>query len=287
MDIMYYIRRIRSYFLNTAGNPNILGKLVQGLLILIVAKVVIRIFRSFIDGTVENKKKKISGLSARRFDTIAGLTKKTGKLLIYFYASLMILEIFNIDTRSLLATAGVGGVAIGFGAQSLVKDVISGFFILQENSYVVGDHVKLQGFEGIVEELGLRTTKIRDFNGDLHTLPNGHIVEITNMNRGAQRSLVLMSIAYEESIDQAIRVLNNMCRDVKEKYKDIIIEGPSVNGVDRLGDSSVDIRITAMVRPGDQWDVERDLRKMGKEYLEEAGIEIPYPKIVIDGGDKK
>ncbi len=287
MKKMYSIRRIKSYFLNTAGRPNFLGKLVQAVVILALAKIAIKLFRGFIDTTVENKKKKMSGLSARRFDTIARLVKKTGKILVYFYAVLMILEIFRIDTRSLLATAGVGGVAIGFGAQSLVKDVISGFFILQENSYVVGDHVKLQGFEGIVEELGLRTTKIRDFNGDLHTLPNGHIVEITNMSRGAQRSLVIMSIAYEENIDQAVGVLNNMCRDVKEKYKNIIKEGPSVNGVENLGDSSVDIRITAMVRSGDQWAVERDLRKMGKEYLEEAKIEIPYPKIVIDGGDEK
>lgn len=278
-------RRIKSYFLNTAGRPNFLGKMLQALVIFLLAKIVISLLGKFVNTALKNRKKKTTDLSNRRFDTIAELTKKAGKALIYFYAVLMILEIFKIDTKSILATAGIGGVAIGFGAQSLVKDIIAGFFILQENSYVVGDHVKLQGFEGIVEDLGLRTTRVRDFNGDLHTLPNGYIVEITNMSRGAQRALVLISIAYEESIDEAIKILRGMCEDIRYEYEDLIFVGPVVDGVESLASSSVDIRITAMVQAGRHWDIERLLRKKSKEYLERAGIEIPYTKIVINGGE--
>lgn len=287
MGLMFYIRRMRSYFLNAAGRPNFFGKLAISLFIVVLAKLASHIFSGFIESTMKRRKRTVPNIVGRRIDTIADLLKKTGKVLVYFYAILMVLETFHIDTKSILATAGIGGVAIGFGAQSLVKDVIAGFFVIQENSYIVGDHVKLQNFEGIIEEMSLRTTKIRDYNGDLHILTNGYIEEITNRSRGAQRALVLVSIAYEESIDGALAVLKKACQAISDQHGELLESGPNVDGVENLNDYSVDIRITAMAKSGYHWDIERIIRKTCKEYLEAADIEIPYPKLEISGGEER
>ncbi len=123
---------------------------------------------------------------------------------------------FNISTTSLLATAGIGGLAIGFGAQSLVKDIITGFFILLEDQYSVGDYIQTGSYDGVVEELGLRVTKLRAFSGELHIIPNSNIQIVTNKTRGAMRALVKVSIAYEEDIDKAIKVLQQTCDEIKK-----------------------------------------------------------------------
>src|SRR5690606_35032709 len=157
------------------------------------------------------------------------------KYVLYFIGTVIILDMFNINTSSILATAGIGGLAIGFGAQSLVKDVITGFFILFEDQFSVGDYVKIDSYEGIVEELGVRVTKLRDFSGELHIIPNGNINTVTNKARGAMRALVKVSIAYEEDIDRAIKILDGVCNRLKQSNKSIE-EGPTILGVSDLGE---------------------------------------------------
>ena len=196
-----------------------------------------------------------------------------------------ILDMF-INTASILATAGIGGIAIGFGAQSLVKDMITGFFILLEDQYALGDYVKIGDCEGIVEELGVRVTKLRDFSGELHIIPNGNIQVVTNRTRGAMRALVEVEIAYEEDINRAIKALEKMCNDIKST-NDSIIEGPNIIGVTDLAEYGVKLRIVAKAKAMDQWSVEREIRKKAKETLDKENIEIPYPRIVIAGGGEE
>ncbi len=192
-----------------------------------------------------------------------------------------VLNVLNIPTQSILAAAGLGGLAIGFGAQNLVKDVISGFFVLLEDQFAVGDYITIDDATGTVEGMELRTTKIRSFNGDLHIIPNGDIKKVINHSRGNSLAVIDVAIAYETDIDDAIWVLRNIANEYYEKNVDIMIEEPKVLGITRFADSDLNIRMIAKTHPLKHWTVEREIRKKVKEAFETGGIEIPYPKRVV------
>ena len=254
--------------------------MIEIILILFVMRVSIRCTNVFVNSFFENKYKiKVAG-EEKRLKTIKGIINSILKYTIYFIGFTPILEVFGISISSLIAAAGVGGLAIGFGAQSLVKDVITGFFILFENQFQIGDHIVVGDKSGIVEDMTLRITTLRDFNGDLHIVPNGTIQRVTNKCRGVMRAWVDMSVAYEENIDHVINVLNELCLEIGKENSDIM-EGPNVLGVTNFGESDVVISITAKTIPMQQWAVERELRKKIKETFDQKGIEIPYPKRVI------
>ncbi|MDC3412759.1 mechanosensitive ion channel family protein [Aquibacillus sp. 3ASR75-11] len=211
-----------------------------------------------------------------------GRTRTLEKLLInafsytlIFLFIAMLLGIFEIEIGPLLAGAGILGLAIGFGAQGLVSDVVTGFFLLLEKQIDVDDYVTTGGFEGIVEEVGLRTTKIRSFDGTLNFIPNRNISGVSNHSRGNMRALVDIGISYEENMDEAMKVLQNVCDEFASDER--MKEGPDVLGVQQMGSSDVVLRIIGFTENMEQWAVERDLRKRLKEALDTAGIEIPYP----------
>jgi small conductance mechanosensitive channel len=218
--------------------------------------------------------------SIRRAQTLEILLRSSITYLVFFMACLMILQVFNVNTSAILASAGILGLAVGFGAQSLVKDVISGFFILFEDQFSVGDFVQIDAVTGTVEEIGLRTCKIRQWTGQLSIIPNGGITRVTNYSRGPMLAQVTVGIAYEEDIDQAIKVLQEES-EAAHREVEAIIDVPQVQGVTELADSSVNIRAVAPTLPGEHWAVERELRKRFKYALDRAGIEIPYPKQVV------
>lgn len=276
---------IHKYFVRSSGDANFLGKLVKVLFIVILTKIAARVLSSFVESSFRIGSR-LEIQNEKRAETLMRTGKNIVRALLYFYAILMTLETFNVDTRSILATAGIGGIAIGFGAQSLVKDILSGFFILQENSFSVGDYIEIKGMGGTVEDMTPRLTKIRDFNGDLYIIPNGEVQVIINRSKGALRALVLHSVAYEENLDDAIRVLSQVCDNINEEFQCSLTRKAQIDGVENLNDSGVDIRITAMVEGTyNKWDVERAIRKQGKEALERAGIEIPYPRLVTIKGE--
>lgn len=258
----------------------ILSGVLKIIFILIVAKIGIKFINMLIDKFFENKHRLKIKLDENKISTLKGVLKSISRYTIYFVAALPILEAFGIDVKGLIAAAGVGGLAIGFGAQNLVRDVITGFFILFEDQFAVGDYVELDGMGGIVEDMALRVTKVRGFSGDLYIIPNGSINKVTNRCRGNMRALVKMSIAYEENIDNAIRVLKDEGEKLAKENSNIL-EGPNVLGVDDFGGSDVVIKVIAMVKPMFQWEVEREMRKRFKEAFDREGIEIPYPKRVI------
>ena len=270
---------------NEKGDLNLLGKGIKIILIFLIIKIILVLINKLINKTLQNKKNEHL-LNTKRSNTVAEILKKLVKYLLYFLGIVMALEMFNINTTSILATAGIGGLAIGFGAQSLVKDIITGIFIFLEDQYSVGDLVQIGSFQGIVEELGLRVTKLRDFSGELHIIPNSSIQIVTNKTRGPMRALVKISIAYEESVDRVISILEEVCEEIKSTNESII-EGPSVLAVSNLGEYGVDITIVAKVTPGEQWATEREIRKKVKETFDKQGIEIPYPKRIVYGGKEE
>lgn len=217
------------------------------------------------------------GISAGRGKTLEKLTTNIFTYALIFFLVIMVLEnVFDVRTTAILAGAGIVGLAIGFGAQGIVSDVVTGFFLLLEKQVDVDDYVTTAGFSGIVEEVGLRTTKIRDFDGSLHYLPNREISSLTNHSRGNMRALVDIGISYEDNIDHAIEVIQGVC-DAIAAEDPSIKDGPNVIGVQGLGESDVVIRIIAKTENMMQWAVERKLRKGIKEALDANGIDIPYP----------
>ncbi|MCP3026284.1 mechanosensitive ion channel family protein [Halobacillus sp. A5] len=216
-----------------------------------------------------------------RTKTLEKLTVNIFSYVLIFLFIVMLLGAVNIEIGPLLAGAGIVGLAIGFGAQGLVSDIVTGFFILLERQVEVDDYVTAGGYEGIVEEVGIRTTKLRSFDGTLNFIPNRNIMGVSNHSRGNMRALVDIGISYDENIDQALQVLKKVADEFAEdpRFK----EGPDVLGVQSLGDSDIVLRILGKTENMEQWGVERDLRKAMKEALDEAGIEIPFPhQVYVD-----
>lgn len=265
------------------GSLTIIGKIGSIIIIFFIISIIVKIVNGLINRTFRETRTSGDLIDGKRAKTLGEVLKKMVKYILVFIGLMMSLEVFDIDTKSIIATAGIGGLAVGFGAQSLVKDIITGFFIIMEDQYSVGDFVQVDNFEGYVEELGLRVTKLRDFSGELHIIPNGNIQIVTNKTRGAMRAKVDISIAYEEDVNKAISVLEKVCIDIKDNNKDVL-DGPDVLGITGLGESDVILTIIAKTVPLEQWAVEREIRKKSKEALEREDIEIPYSKMVIIGG---
>lgn len=259
--------------------PQIYRVIIKVIFILVSAKIAINIGMVSIDRVFAMRFKRVP-VDESRMRTLAGLLKSVMRYLVYFIAVVVMLETLGLKTSSILAAAGIGGLAVGFGAQSLVKDVISGFFIIFEDYFQIGDYVETAGVSGIVEEMGFRTTKLRDFGGQLHIIPNGEITRVTNHSRGHLRATVNVRVSYEEDLDRVLKVLEEVAEEVRQK-RDDIVEGPTVLGVSDFGPSEAVITVWAKTLPMQQWSVERELRKAIKERFDKEGIEIPYPRMVV------
>ncbi|MEN3005562.1 mechanosensitive ion channel family protein [Dehalobacterium formicoaceticum] len=245
--------------------------------ILIGARILIQLGRGMIERLfAQSMRSRLFG-EAKRLETLKVLSLSIVTYGIYFMVILMVLGVLGVNTASIIASAGIVGLAVGFGAQSLVKDVITGFFMIFENYFTVGDYIQAAGVGGIVEEMGLRTTTIRDWAGELHIIPNSQITIVTNFSRGKSRALVDVRISYKEDIDRAIEVLQKEADQVAKEFKETIVEAPRVLGVQDLGSSEVLIRVIAFTQALEQWPLERELRKRLKGALDQAGIEIPSP----------
>lgn len=212
---------------------------------------------------VQEKKK----MSPARTQTLQTLALSAFSYVLIFIIAVIVLGLFGINATGLIAGAGVVGLAIGFGAQGLVSDVVTGFFILLEKQLDVGDYVSVAGYNGIVEEVGLRTTQLRSFDGTLHFIPNREISALSNHTRGNMRALVDIGIPYKDNIDEAVTLLQNVCEQVKQK-NDNIVEGPDVIGVQMIGEADVTLRIIAKTKSMEQWGVEMQLRKALKDAFD-------------------
>ncbi|MBD2871761.1 mechanosensitive ion channel family protein [Paenibacillus arenilitoris] len=245
--------------------------------ILIVSKVVVWIIHKTINRAVLERESKRLSSQARRMTTLGKLMKNVASYVIYFIAAMLVLSEFGIDLGPLLAGAGVLGLAIGFGAQSLVKDIITGFFIVLEDQFAVGDVIQTGQFKGTVEMIGLRTTKIQSWTGEMHIIPNGMINELTNFSLNNSLAVVDISIAFEEEVDRAIEVIRHTMIGMQDPD---LIASPQVLGIQAIAPTGVTIRVIAECKPNTHPVVARKLNMEIKKALDANGIEIPYPRMV-------
>jgi small conductance mechanosensitive channel len=193
----------------------------------------------------------------------------------------MVLKELGVDTTAIIASAGVIGLAVGFGAQSLVKDVLSGAFLLFEGIISVGDSVKVGEHSGKVELIGLRNIHLRKFSGELRVIPNGEVNSFGNFNRDYMRAIVEVGVAYEQDVERGMKVLEEIANKWAQENQDIILESPVIQGVLSLGSSEVILRVVTKVKPMTHWGAERELKRRIKDAFDKKGIEIPFPRQVV------
>ncbi|MEK5052927.1 mechanosensitive ion channel family protein [Niallia sp. FSL K6-0212] len=249
-------------------------------LIFLISGIIIRIGKAAVRNIFKVRTHSALRVSERREATLIKLLENTITYVVYFIAIMMALSVFHIDVKALLAGAGIVGLAIGFGAQSLVKDIITGFFIIFEDQFSVGDQVRIGTYEGVVEEIGLRTTKIKGFTGEVNIIPNGSIVDVTNFSINNSKAIVDVSIAYQGDINRAEKVILELIEKLPEQYEDIV-GVPELLGVQNIQAAEVTIRVVAETLPTKHHAIARILRKEIKNVLDENGIESPVPKLVM------
>ncbi len=219
----------------------------------------------------------------QRAKTLGSILRSTSTAVIYTIAILMSLGEFDVNLGPLIAGAGIAGIALGFGAQSIVKDFLSGFFMLVEDQYAVGDIVDVGEASGVVEAISLRTTQLRDVNGTLWYVPNGEIHRVANKSQQWARTVLDIEVAYGTDVSLATRVIKEVADSVWDEHleKATIIEEPEIWGVELFGESAIAIRLVCKVEPGEQFSTGRVIRERIIEAFDREGIEIPFPQRVV------
>ena len=248
--------------------PKVLG-------VLVVSIVILLLFRAVRNRLVrQSERGLLPGARAQQIRTLGGVVYSVGVFLVAFFAVMEILPIFNINIGPLLASAGVAGFAIGFGAQTLVKDFINGFFILIENTFDVGDIIKAAGVQGTVESLTLRRTMLRDADGTVHMIPNSQMAIISNLTRDWTQLPMHVAVDYSENSDRIVALLKEVATEVRNdpNFADSIVADPEVPGIDRISGDTVDYLLVVKTRPREQYAVSRELRRKIKECFQKNGI---------------
>lgn len=223
-----------------------------------------------------------AGVRGQQLRTLAGVINGVGLFIIIFVTALQILPLLNINIAPLLASAGIAGLAIGFGAQTLVHDVINGFFILMENQYDVSDTVRVGGVQGTVEHMSLRRTVLRDADGTVHVIPNSEIKIVSNLTRDWAQLTLHISVAYNENSERVIELLKEVAREVRNDpfYGELLVSEPEVPGIERVAGTEVDYLMLAKTRPGKQYALTRELRRRIKDSFEKNNIKPGGPASV-------
>jgi moderate conductance mechanosensitive channel len=268
--------------LNPAQLQKLLSILLTIVIVLIITRIILNTGKNVIQKILKPRKgvldyqKKIA-----RAETLTPFFYSIFSFFIYFIALTIILRKIRIDTTPIIASAGVLGLAIGFGAQAIVRDFISGIFILLDGTISVGDVITVNSHTGTVESMNLRHVQLRKFSGELWTIPNGEIANFGNYNKDWTRAVVEVDLAYEQDIEKGMQELENIGKQWSEKNKDIILETPVVQGVMSLGASGITIRLIAKLKPMTHWTAERDLKRLIKNHFDSQGVEIPFNRQVV------
>ena len=264
----------------------ILGKPLAILVLVLLGVLARWLLHRFIDRLV----KRLSGHPTSTADrrsvrarTMGSLLKSVATTVVFVVLLVMIVDEMGYPIAPLIASAGVVGLAVGFGAQSLVKDYLSGMFMISEDQYGVGDVVDLGEASGTIEAVGLRVTRLRDVNGTVWYVRNGEILRVGNMSQNWARTVLDIGVAYSADLDQVRRVLKEVAHDLWEDpaFEGLIIEEPEVWGVEALSADAVTVRVTMKTAPMEQWKVAREMRERIKDRFDAEGIEIPFPQRVV------
>ncbi len=258
--------------------------------LLVGAFVVVRVLRKLIrriEVIADDGDPTVTSELEKRAKTLGKILRQTVTVLVWGVAGMAILAELGVDLKPILAGAGIAGLAVGFGAQTLVKDIISGFFILFENQYRVGDVIETAGVGGLVESINLRTTVLRDIQGRVHVVPNGSVNVVTNFTREWSRALLDMGVAYKEDTDRCYEIMRNVGSEMEsdETWGPKLVGSFEYPGVESFGDSAVVLRMMAKTLPQERWNVLRELRRRIKKAFDSNGIEIPFPHLTLYMGE--
>jgi small conductance mechanosensitive channel len=253
---------------------------VAALVVIGVLQRLIRLFRERLAQRMDDPE------AVKRAATLGRVFRYVVAVVVSLVAGMLILSELGVSLAPILGAAGVVGIAVGFGAQSLVKDYFSGFFILLENQIRVGDVVRIADIGGLVEEVTLRHVRLRDYNGNVHYVPNGLITTVTNMARGFAQSVIDVGVAYREDVDEAFDVMRAVARDLRADpaFGPKILDELEVAGVENWADSAVVLRCRFKVAPLEQWTVRREYLRRLKKAFDQRGIEIPFPHLTVYAG---
>lgn len=261
----------------------IIFALVAIVIIFIASKLILNILKRLINKLLEGKAVQKSSLNQNKVNTISNAIYSVIRVVVIFIAITLILDLFGINTSTLIATAGVGGVAIALGTQTVIEDFIKGILIIVDDKIRVGEWIKVAGIEGEVEELDFRVTKVRDFNGSLHIIPNSQISSVQNFNRGEMIADTTFSVSYDTPLDEIKDMIDDVSMKLanKEENKGLFIERFKIFEINSLEAFSYKVRITAKVKDGEQWQIGRQAREMIKYEMEKRKIKsalVEYEK---------
>lgn len=268
----------------------LLPRLVQSAIVFVLAFLAYRLVKLLtrrLEREISEEDPLVKRAREQRARTIASLLNNIALVLIVAGAGLTVLStVFNIDIAPLLAGLGVFGLAVSFGAQSLVKDIISGTFILIEGQFGIGDVIRVGEIAGMVERVTLRTTTLRDIEGVVHILPNGEITRVSNLTKAWSRAVLDVPVALREDVDRVIEILRRIVAEfyADPQWRPLMLEDPDVLGIQRFTTHSADIRVIAKTLPLKQWDVARELRRRILNRFAEEGIAIPFPHVTVYWG---
>ena len=254
--------------------PKVLVILIEAVVLIWIVRLISRRLKKF-----GESKALPSGIRSQQLKTLSGIVYSAGVFIIIFNALLQMLPTFGINIGPLLASAGVAGLAIGFGAQTLVKDVINGFFILMENQYEVGDVIRTGGITGTVENMTLRKTLVRDDQGALSTIPNSTIAVVSNLTRDWAQVSLHVTVAYTEKSDRIIELLTQVGQELRNdpQWSDVLVSDPQVPGIDKVTGNEVDYLLLVKTRPGTQYAVTRELRRRIKDCFDKNNVQPGAP----------
>jgi len=278
-DFMIELGKVKKYLISEDLWVSIGLVAIKVAIIVIATGIIVKVGKMLIRKFFKIQLKTRLRPSERREKTLVKLLENALAYVVYFTAIIAILAEFTIDVKGLLAGAGVLGLAVGFGAQSLVKDVITGFFIIFEDQFSVGDYVRIGAAEGTVEEIGLRTTKISAYGGEIFIIPNGNITDVINYSINNSLAVIDVRIGYETNIQRAEELIEEFLASLPMGYAGLIAP-PQLIGVQDLAASEIIFGVTAETEPVMQWAFARKFRKDLMVFLDEHDIEIPYPKLV-------
>ena len=265
---------------------------VKILLILLLMFVLVKLTHLLTDRlftSVKKRRKKQDDELNKRTDTLGSVVHYVLSIAMMLIALVMILSEVGIEIGPILAAAGVLGLAVGFGAQSLVKDIISGFFIFLEDQIRVGDVVEIAGKSGVVERMNLKMTILRDLSGNVHFVPNGEINVVTNMTKGYSRYLFNIGVAYREDVDEVMDIMRQVDEDLRNdpEFGADILAPLEMLGLDEFADSALIIKARTTTKPIKQWRVAREFNRRLKKAFDEKNIEIPFPHLTLYAGKDK
>jgi small conductance mechanosensitive channel len=252
-------------------------------LLLVLSRKLTRAFRGYMHSRI------VSAEDGRRVETLARVSRYASTALIWLVAGMLALSELGVSIAPILGAAGVVGIALGFGAQSLIKDYFNGFFMLLENQIRQGDAVEISGKAGIVEDLTLRHVALRDIEGNVHYIPNGEITIVTNKSRGYAYALIEFGVAYREDLDEVYQVTRETAAAFRQDpvFGPKILEDIEIQGVQNWADSAVVVRCRFKTEALEQWAVRRNFLVWLKKAFDKHGIEIPYPHLTLYAGQDK